>query len=60
MYARRMKGEGEEGEDKCSQLKEACEKDVGRGEREEERGQVCEVERGHARRMRGEEGRPNM
>ena len=33
---RRMKGEGEEGEeDKCSWLKETCEKDEGRGERGE-------------------------
>ena len=39
-------------------LKEACEKNKGR--REEERGQMCEVERVHARGMRGEEGRTNV
>ena len=33
-------------------MKEASEKDEVRGEREEERGQICEVERVHARRMR--------
>ena len=50
------KGEGEEGEeDKCLGLKEACEKNKGR--REEERGQMCEVERVHARGMRGRGGR---
>ena len=61
VHARRMKGKGEEGEeDKCSWLKEACEKDEERGEREEERGQIREVERVHVRRMREEEGRTNV
>ena len=61
VHVRTMKGKGEEGEeDKCSWLKEACEKDEGRGKREEERGQVCEVERVHARRMREEEGRTDI
>ena len=45
VYARRMKGKGEKGEkDKWSWLKEACEKDEGRRKREEERGQICELQ----------------
>ena len=47
-----MKRKGEEGEDKCLWLKEACEKDEERGKREE-RGQIRGIERVHARRMRG-------
>ena len=46
------KGKGEEGEDKSLWLKEACEKDEGRGKRED-RGQICKVGRVHVRRMRG-------
>ena len=57
VHVRRMKEKREEGEeDKCLWLKEACEKDGGRGKREEERGQTREVERVHARRMRGTRG----
>ena len=37
VHVRRMKEMGEEGQDKCSWLKEACEKDEERGKREEER-----------------------
>ena len=53
VHVRRMKEKGEEGEDKCMWLKEACEKDEGRGKREEDREQICKVGRVHAGRMRG-------
>ena len=36
VHVRRMKREGEEGEDKCLWLKKECEKNKGRGGRREE------------------------
>ena len=48
VHTRRIKGKGEEGEDKCLWLKEACEKDEGRGKREEDREQIRKVGRVHA------------
>ena len=56
VHARRMKREGEVAEEnKCSGLKEACEKDEGRRGRT-----MSAVERVHVRRMREEEGRTNV
>ena len=53
VHARRMKREGEVAEEnKCSGLKQACEKDEGRKGRT-----MSVVERVHARRMREGEGR---
>ena len=51
VHARRMKREGEVAENKCSGLKEACEKDEGRRGRT-----MSAVERVHARRMRARRG----
>ena len=56
VHARRMKREGEVAEEnKCSGLKEACEKDEGRRGRT-----MSAVERVHVRKMREEEGRTNV
>ena len=52
VHARRMKREGEVAEEnKCSGLKEACEKDEGRRGRT-----LSAAERVHVRRMRGRRG----